>query len=138
VFCLIFIVFVASNLATYLYINIFVFRPFYITLFKHLTFLGGRACCRTSLEFCKVLLSLDPQGDPLAIKLSMDFYALRAKEYQWLVDLVEELEAFNLMQLPNFSYSVAVACFYLGESGKADQFLQVSVFFSLRLSKTLF
>lgn len=72
-----------------------------------------------------MLLSLDPQGDPLAIKLAMDFYALRAKEYQWLVDMVEELEAFNLMQLPNFSYSVAVAYFYLGESGKADQFLQV-------------
>lgn len=118
-----------SEISYYNFATFFGFRPFYITLFKHLTFLGGRACCRTSLEFCKVLLSLDPQGDPLAIKLAMDFYALRAKEYQWLVDLVEELEAFNLMQLPNFSYSVAVAYFYLGESVKADLFLQVSFFF---------
>ncbi|XP_066156693.1 ribosome quality control complex subunit TCF25 [Euwallacea fornicatus] len=100
-------------------------RPLYITLFKHLSFLGGRACSRTALEFCKVLLSLDPQGDPLAVKLVMDFYALRAKEHQWLVDFVGEMDtSFHLMQLPNFAFSTAVAWFYLGEIGKADEALQ--------------
>ncbi|KAL1518069.1 hypothetical protein ABEB36_001750 [Hypothenemus hampei] len=100
-------------------------RALYVTIFKHLTFLGGRACCRTSLEFCKLLLSLDPVGDPLGIKLSIDFYALRAKEFQWLCDFVEALDnTYNLMQLPNFSFSLAVALFYLGESNKADDVLQ--------------
>ncbi|KAJ3662864.1 hypothetical protein Zmor_007185 [Zophobas morio] len=68
-------------------------RPLHITLFKHLMFVGGRACCRTLLEFCKLLLSLDPDNDPLAIKLAIDFYALRAREYTWLIDFAEEWEA---------------------------------------------
>ncbi|CAG9771067.1 unnamed protein product [Ceutorhynchus assimilis] len=100
-------------------------RALYITIFKHLTFLGGRACCRTALEFCKLLLSLEPDNDPVAIKLAIDFYALRAKEYQWLADFVEELDpVYNLLQLPNMVFSVAVAHFYLGETNKADSYLQ--------------
>ncbi|RZC39718.1 transcription factor 25 [Asbolus verrucosus] len=102
-------------------------RALYITLFKHLVFVGGRACCRTSLEFCKLLLSLDPDGDPLAIKLAIDFYALRAREYNWLIDFSEEWESSkNLSQLPNFAFSTAVAHFYTsnGDTAKADNFLQ--------------
>ncbi|XP_060534648.1 ribosome quality control complex subunit TCF25 [Cylas formicarius] len=100
-------------------------RALYITLFKHLTFLGGRACSRTSLEFCKLLLSLDPDKDPIGIKLAIDFYALRAKEYQWLVDFVTELDATHyLTQLPNFAFSLAVAYFYVGDVVRADGMLQ--------------
>lgn len=103
------------------------FRALYITIFKHLMFVGGRACCRTSLEFCKLLLSLDPDGDPLAVKLAIDFYALRAREYTWLIDFAEEWEsAKNLSQLPNFAFSTAVAHFYTsnGDTAKADTVLQ--------------
>ncbi|ENN77051.1 hypothetical protein YQE_06387, partial [Dendroctonus ponderosae] len=100
-------------------------RALYVAMFKHLAFLGGRACNRTALEFCKLLLSLDPEGDPVAVKLSIDFYALRAKEYQWLVDFVEQSDIrFYLMQLPNFSFSVAMARFYLGDVVKANDLLQ--------------
>lgn len=88
-------------------------------------FIGGKACYRTSLEFCKLLLSLDPDGDPLATKLIIDFYALRAREYQWLIDFVTEWdESKNLLQLPNFAYSLATAYFYIGDSTKADELLQ--------------
>lgn len=100
-------------------------RALYVTVFKHLMFLGGRACSRTSLEFCKLLLSLDPDTDPVAIKLAIDFYALRAKEYQWLIDFITELDAtYNLMQLPNFSYNVPLAYFNIGNTEKADSLIQ--------------
>ncbi|VEN40375.1 unnamed protein product [Callosobruchus maculatus] len=100
-------------------------RALYITIFKHLLFIGGKACYRTALEFCKLLLSLDPDGDPLAVKLAIDFYAIRAREYQWLVDFVTEWDSTkNLLQLPNFAYSLAVAHFYNGDSAKADCLLQ--------------
>ncbi|XP_045462875.1 transcription factor 25 [Harmonia axyridis] len=102
-------------------------RALYITAFKHLIFVGGRACCRTSLEFCKLLLSIEPESDPLAIILAMDFYALRAKEYNWLKDFTLEWESRkNLSQLPNFAFSVAVAQFYTsnGDTAKADSLLQ--------------
>lgn len=102
-------------------------RALYVTIFKHLLFVGGRACYRTALEFCKLLLSLDPDGDPLAIKLTIDFYALRAKEYSWLIDFSSEFESTkNLSQLPNFAFSSAIAHFYTcdGKTDIADELLQ--------------
>lgn len=90
-------------------------------------FVGGRACCRTALELSKLLLSFDPDGDPLAVKLIIDFYALRAKEYKWLIDLFLEWEnTKNLSQLPNFAYSTSIAYFYTVEEDttKADEVLQ--------------
>lgn len=90
-------------------------------------FVGGRACYRTALEFCKLLLSLDPDGDPLAIKLALDFYALRSREYDWLIEFVSEFEGTkNLTQLPNFAFSYAIAHFYSRENDAtlADVYLQ--------------
>lgn len=104
------------------------FRSFFVTLFKHLIFVGGRACYRTALELCKVLLSLDPEGDPLAVILIIDFYALRAREYLWLIQFSDEWEARrNLSQLPNFAYSLAIANFHLATDKDytlADRILQ--------------
>lgn len=100
-------------------------RALFITLFKHLNFVGGRACYRTSLEFCKLLLSLDPDGDPLAVILSLDFYALRAKKYEWFIQFCNFWDnARNLTQLPNIAYSLALAHFYLGNQTVANELLQ--------------
>ncbi|XP_012228074.1 ribosome quality control complex subunit TCF25 [Linepithema humile] len=100
-------------------------RALFITLFKHLGFVGGRACYRTSLEFCKLLLSLDPDGDPLAMVLAIDFYALRSKEYEWFIEFCDLWEsARNLTQLPNIAYSLALAHFRLGNKSDADTLLQ--------------
>ncbi|CAG7826360.1 unnamed protein product, partial [Allacma fusca] len=84
--------------------------PFFILLFKHLGFVGQRACYRTALELCKRLLSLDPDNDPLCTTLMIDFYAIKSQEYEWLIDLFNFCESKkNLSQLPNFAYSVALA-----------------------------
>ncbi|KAK2589094.1 hypothetical protein KPH14_001922 [Odynerus spinipes] len=100
-------------------------RALFITLFKHLTFVGGRACYRTSLEFCKLLLALDPQRDPLATVLFIDFYALRAREHEWFVDFCDLWDSTrNLTQLPNIAYSLALAHFCLGNFDTADELLQ--------------
>lgn len=89
-------------------------RSFYVALFKHLTYVGRKGCYRTALEFCKVLLSLDPEGDPLTVILMIDFYALKAGEYAYLIQVFEELEATrNLSQLPNFAFSIPLAKFHL-------------------------
>lgn len=77
------------------------------------------------LMFLQVLLALDPEEDPLAIVLLVDFYALRARQFQWVVDLYTAWDpARNLSQLPNFAYSVALAAFHLGrgkEEGKGKE-----------------
>jgi len=92
-------------------------RAFHILLFKHLLFVGQRACYRTALELCKRLLLLDPVGklgDPLAVTLMIDFYAIKAGEYQWLINLYDFWAPIrNLCQLPNWAYSVALAKFLL-------------------------
>lgn len=96
-------------------------RPFYIALFKHLTYVGRKGCYRTALEFCKVLLSLDPDGDPLAVILMVDFYALKALEYTYLIQMFEELEVTrNLSQLPNFAFSIPLAKFHLSQAHQED------------------
>ncbi|XP_011144810.1 transcription factor 25 isoform X2 [Harpegnathos saltator] len=100
-------------------------RALFITLFKHLGFVGRRACYRTSLEISKLLLSLDPEGDPLAVALCIDFYALRAKEYEWFIKFCNLWEnSRRLTQLPNILYSLALAHFRLGEKADANELLQ--------------
>ena len=44
-------------------------RAFFIALFRHIHFVGARACYRTALEFAKLLLSLDPDEDPVGMLL---------------------------------------------------------------------
>merc|ERR1719376_677528 len=116
-------------------------RAFFLALYRHMTYVGSRACYRTALELCKVILNLDPKADPLAIVLVLDFFALRSNQHNWLLKLYNEWEpSRNLSQLPNFAYSVAVAKFELsqqkdvrekGEEGKvmaeADAALQYAL-----------
>ena len=84
--------------------RIFLFHSsFFIALFRHLISVGARACYRTSLEFCKLLLSLDPESDPTGVLLMIDFYAIRAAQHAWFLRLYEEWEpSRNLSQLPNW------------------------------------
>ncbi|XP_052815110.1 transcription factor 25-like [Mya arenaria] len=106
-------------------------RCLYLALFKHIASLGQRGCNRTALEFCKLLLSLDPDNDPLCALLMIDFYAVRATDYEFLIRLYNEWEAHrNLSQLPNFAFSLALAYFLQAEGGdttKADKQLQDSL-----------
>ncbi|NXC64448.1 TCF25 factor, partial [Aleadryas rufinucha] len=91
-------------------------RAFFLALFKHLMFLEKRGCPRTALEFCKLILSLDPDNDPLCVLLLIDFLSLRAREYTFLTRLFQEWESHrNLSQLPNFAFSVPLAYFFLSQ-----------------------
>jgi len=105
-------------------------RSFFIALFRHISFVSSRACYRTSLELTKILMNLDPKEDPLAGILMVDFFALRAREYQWIRDFYNLLEKKrNLNQLPNLVYSLALATFQLSLaddklSETADELLQ--------------
>lgn len=112
-------------------------RAFYLALYKHMMFLEKRGCPRTSLEYCKLILSLDPDSDPLCMLLLIDFLMLRSREYQALIQLYQDWEEHrNLSQLPNFAFSLALCHFHLSQQEdidpnerdsfrcKADQMLQ--------------
>ncbi|XP_062133404.1 ribosome quality control complex subunit TCF25 [Drosophila sulfurigaster albostrigata] len=104
-------------------------RAFFIVLFKHAQYLEERACCRTAFEISKLLLSLQPDVDPLAMILVIDYYALRSKQYGWLVEFYEQYNAArNLSQLPNMAYSYALALYTLhGSCERANEALQYAL-----------
>ncbi|CAF1213181.1 unnamed protein product [Adineta steineri] len=100
-------------------------RSFFISLFKHIIYIGERGCSRTALEFCKVLLSLDPIDDPLAIVLLLDYYAIRSEEYNYLIRFYsEQNQRLKLDGLPNFIYSLSLAYFRISSFDKANETLQ--------------
>ncbi|KAF8977526.1 Transcription factor 25 [Entomortierella lignicola] len=89
-------------------------RSFFLAIHRHIQFLGRRGCWRTAFEFNKLLLSLDPTHDELGSLVSIDFYALKAQEYTYLLRLFERLNKdHGLDRLPNFVYSTALAQFHL-------------------------
>ncbi|CAL1604018.1 unnamed protein product [Knipowitschia caucasica] len=96
-------------------------RAFYLALYKHMMFLEKRGCPRTALEYCKLILSLDPDSDPLCMLLLIDFLMLRSREYQCLVQLFHDWEEHrNLSQLPNFAFSIALCHFQLSQQEDMD------------------
>ncbi|XP_055363427.1 transcription factor 25 [Betta splendens] len=96
-------------------------RAFYLSLYKHMMFLEKRGCPRTALEYCKLILSLDPESDPLCMLLLIDFLMLRSREYQPLLQLYQDWEDHrNLSQLPNFSFSIALCYFHLSQQEDVD------------------
>ncbi|KAF2076334.1 hypothetical protein CYY_002340 [Polysphondylium violaceum] len=114
-------------------------KPCFLALFRYIQILGRRGCPRTSLEYCKMLLSLD-HSDPLYVRLVIDYYALKSKQYEFLYELFTNIktitpETESLSLLPNFCYSAALAKFMMetnggtqdqdmGEGLNSDQLLQ--------------
>lgn len=53
--------------------------------------------------------------------LTIDYYAIRAKQYDWLLELYRVWEqSHNLSQLPNMAYSHALALFYREQQADED------------------
>ncbi|KAL2651790.1 hypothetical protein R1flu_019918 [Riccia fluitans] len=90
-------------------------KAFFLALFRHMQQLGKRGCHCTALEICKLLLSLDSK-DPCGALFCIDYFALRAEQYNWLVKFVEYSSDKTLHLLPNFSYSLAIAWFRMEEN----------------------
>ncbi|XP_014326469.1 transcription factor 25 [Xiphophorus maculatus] len=96
-------------------------RAFYLALYKHMMFLEKRGCPRTALEYCKLILCLDPDSDPLCMLLLIDFLMLRSREYKPLLQLYQDWEEHrNLSQLPNFAFSCALCHFHLSQQDDVD------------------
>jgi hypothetical protein len=108
----------------------------------HAQMLGKKSCPRTALEICKFVLSLSPLLDTQCIALFIDYYILRAKQYEYLFQLVNELDAHILTHfsqdhpwtkanltnpntavrpplflLPNIMFGLALSRFHLDNHG---------------------
>lgn len=102
-------------------------RSFFLAVFRHIQFLTRRGCWKTAFEFNKLLFSLDPVNDPLGALLSLDFHALSAKDYEYVVKMHSgwktdgHLYPVDLANMPNFAYSTAYAQFKIAEKSKSNQ-----------------
>lgn len=99
-------------------------RGFFLLLFWHLKFLIQRRCFFTAFQIAKLIFIKDP-ADPLAMALIIDSLAIKAEQYQFLLDFYEEFKiTHHLDGLPNFRYSVAIATHFLAlekdDRGLAD------------------
>lgn len=73
---------------------------------RQIEFAVQRGCWRSALELCKLLLSFDPDGDPLGAMLWMDYLCLRAAEFGYLRAVCEAWrQPKKLDWLPNFAYA---------------------------------
>ncbi|KAI7884726.1 transcriptional repressor TCF25-domain-containing protein [Mucor mucedo] len=102
-------------------------RSFFLAIFRQIQFLTRRGCWKTASEFNKLLFSLDPVSDPLGALLSLDYHALSAKDYDYVVKMHKEwktdgkLYPVDLANMPNFAYSAAYAKFKIAEKAKSTQ-----------------
>uniref|UniRef100_A0A1I7WP07 MULE domain-containing protein n=1 Tax=Heterorhabditis bacteriophora TaxID=37862 RepID=A0A1I7WP07_HETBA len=51
-------------------------------------------CFETALNFGKLIFTMDPQRDPLAVMLIIDTVAIKAKQYTWLKTLYQTAKVY--------------------------------------------
>jgi Transcriptional repressor TCF25 len=106
-------------------------RCFYLAVWYHMESLGRRGCWRTCLEFNKLLFAylpaviancrMEPEENPYAALLAIDFPAMKAREYTYLIDLRDSLEWIDETgYLINIHYSAALAEYMLEKDQKKD------------------
>ena len=87
-------------------------RPLHVALFRYAGLLGRRGVHRTAAEVCRLLISLEPRGDPMGTLLCFDYYCLRSggcEPVDLLLPFVARFSFRQTLMLPNFSYSTALA-----------------------------
>lgn len=103
-------------------------REFWLAACRYISNLGMRSTWRTVYEWSKLLLSLDPENDPYCISLVIDQYALRGRQPQNFLDLVNNpVFTSKWKHLPNIQLSRALALVRVGEAAKGKQALYTAV-----------
>lgn len=83
-----------------------------------------RGTWRTAEEFARLLLALDPEGDPYQMRLCIDFISLKARQPEHLLALVGHPALRELYaNLPNMAYSTALAYKQLDQDTAAREYL---------------
>lgn len=104
-------------------------RPLFVALSRHMQFMARRGCWRTAFEVNKVLLGLDPTEDPYGALLTLDFHALKSKQYQYVGRFMEDWQGHSVEDWPNWSYSRALAEFLMGNKGSMDLLVEAILVF---------
>lgn len=103
-------------------------REFWLAVWRYIATLGVRATWRTALEWAKLLLAMSPEEDPYCIRLMIDQLALRGRDPQAVIDLVETEYLERQWKVPpNLAFSVALAHDKIKQPQKARSTLRNAV-----------
>ena len=86
-------------------------REFWLASWRYISNLGQRGTWRTAYEWARLILGLDPEGDPYCIGLILDQLALRGGQFEQFVDLANAKDSCfgDWGHFPNIKISKALA-----------------------------
>ncbi|KAK3078937.1 hypothetical protein LTS18_006244 [Coniosporium uncinatum] len=103
-------------------------REFWLAAWRYIANLGMRSTWRTVYEWAKLLLGLDPEGDPYEVRLVLDQYALRAHQPQNFLDLANStLFKRSWKDLPNVQYTAGLACIQTKQPTEGRNVLKAAI-----------
>ena len=104
-------------------------REFWLAVWRYISNLGQRGTWRTAYEWAKLLLSLDPEGDPYQIRLIIDQLALRGGQFEQFLNLASTKEWYAKLwaNVPNIQISKALAEHKLKRSTEARRSLETAI-----------
>ncbi|KAG7666551.1 hypothetical protein KSW81_005203 [Nannochloris sp. 'desiccata'] len=89
--------------------------PLFLALFRYMQTMGRRGLHRTALEVCKLVLQLD-ESDPMGVYQTIDYFAVRSGQYEYLQKLLEgrgaDGDSGAVALLPNMVFSLALSKWY--------------------------
>ena len=102
-------------------------REFWLAAWRYINSLGQRGTWRTAFEWAKLLLSLDPEDDPLCIHLILDQLAIRGGEFESLIQLAGNQSVNWGQSSPNVQISLALAHYKAKHPKEAREILNAAV-----------
>ena len=103
-------------------------RELWLTAWRYINNLSMRGLWRTAFEWGKMLLGLDPKQDRYRIVLIIDQLALRARQPQSLISLIESSFFRNIWRNHhNIALAHGLAYFQIGEVEKGKELLASAI-----------
>lgn len=103
-------------------------REFWLAAWRYINNLGQRGTWRTAYEWAKLVLSLDPEGDPYRVSLIIDQLALRGGQSEHFLNLANTpFFKDDLWALPNIFISKALAEYKLKQAQKSRDSLTKAI-----------
>jgi hypothetical protein len=96
-------------------------REFYLAIWRYIQNLTMRSTWRTVYEWAKMLLSTSPDLDPYRMELVLDQYALRARQPQHYLDLLDTKYFDGQWHAEHIPWSVSLAYLQTEQPEKARE-----------------
>ncbi|KAL8711559.1 MAG: hypothetical protein Q9220_003969 [cf. Caloplaca sp. 1 TL-2023] len=91
-------------------------REFWLAAWRYVGNLGQRGTWRTSYEWAKLVLSLDPEGDPYCVAINLDQLALRGGQAEHFLKLCKCSPLDHFSNHPGVAISTGLAMYRLKDA----------------------